>query len=82
VLTFVACTAVEYVFGAHREHDALLTSLLYVPDAQDAQLLRPDPPKPALHGQVVLLSNAICEPEAIAWKSTVTSASDISVWIR
>jgi hypothetical protein len=49
VLTFVACTAVEYVFGAHREHDTLFTSLLYVPTAHDAQLLRPVPPKPALH---------------------------------
>jgi hypothetical protein len=82
VLTLVACTAVEYVFVAHSEHDALLISLLYVPGAHDAQSLRPDPPKPALHGQVVLMSNAICEAEAIAWKNTVTSALDASVWMK
>jgi hypothetical protein len=74
-----ACTAVEYVFAAHSEHDTLFTSLLYVPGAHDLQSLRPVPPKPALHGQFVLLSNAICENEAIACKSTVTSASDTSV---
>jgi hypothetical protein len=49
VLTLSACTAVEYVFAAHSEHETLLTSLLYVPGAHDAQLLRPVPPKPALH---------------------------------
>jgi hypothetical protein len=49
VLTLIACTAVEYVFAAHSEHDTLWTSLLYVPGAHDAQLLRPVPPKPALH---------------------------------
>jgi hypothetical protein len=33
VLTLVACTAVEYVFATHSEHDALLTALLNVPGA-------------------------------------------------
>jgi hypothetical protein len=49
VLTFSACTAVEYVFEKHSEHDALLTSLLYVPGVHDTQLLRPVPLNPALH---------------------------------
>ena len=75
VLTLVACTAVEYVFAAHSEHDALLTALLNVPGAHDAQLLRPDPPKPALHRQRVVLSNKIGEAVAIASRSTAMSAS-------
>jgi hypothetical protein len=54
----------------------------YEPGAHDRQSALPLPPKPALHGQFVLLSNAICEAVAIAWKSTVTSASDASVSIR
>jgi hypothetical protein len=82
VPTPVACTAVEYVFTVHREHDPLLTSFLYVPAAHDAQSLRPDPPNPALHGQLVLLSYAMFDPVAIACKSTAISAADASVWIK
>jgi hypothetical protein len=75
----VACTAVEYVFTGHKEHAALLTSLLYVPPTHDKQSLRPVPLKPALHGQLVLLSYAMFDPVAIACKSTAISAADDNV---
>ena len=51
-----ACTAKEYMFAGHSEQGALITSLLYDPGAHDVQSLRPVPPKPALHGQLLLLS--------------------------
>jgi hypothetical protein len=51
-----ACTAKEYMFTGHSEHGALITSLLYEPGAHDLQSLRPVPPKPALHGQLLLIS--------------------------
>jgi hypothetical protein len=76
VLLAVASTAVEYVFTGHKVHVTILISLLYFPATHDAQSLRPDPPKPALHGQVAVLSNKICEPVAIASKSTAMSTSD------
>jgi hypothetical protein len=77
-----ACTAKEYMSSGHSEHGTLITSLLYEPGAHDLQSLRPVPPKPALHGHFVPLSYAICAPEAIAWKSTATSAFDASVWMK
>jgi hypothetical protein len=51
-----ACTANEYMLVGHSEHGALITSLLYEPGAHAVQSLRPVPPKPALHGQLLLLS--------------------------
>jgi hypothetical protein len=82
VLTFVACTAVEYVFVAHFEHEPVLISLLYVPDAHDVQSLRPLPPNPALHGHVAVLSNRILEPVAMACKSKAMSGSDVNVLMK
>ena len=51
-----ACTAKEYMFVGHSEHGTALATLLYEPGAHDVQSLRPVPPKPALHGQLLLLS--------------------------
>jgi hypothetical protein len=75
-LTLTACTAKEYMFVGHSEQGALITTFLYDPGAHDRQSLRPVPPKPALHGQVFLLSKKICEPSPIASKSNAMSASD------
>jgi hypothetical protein len=54
--TLSACTANEYMLVGHSEHGALITSLLYEPGAHAVQSLRPVPPKPALHGQLLLWS--------------------------
>jgi hypothetical protein len=51
-----ACTAKEYMFSGHSEQGALITTFLYDPGVHDRQSLRPVPPKPALHGQLLLLS--------------------------
>jgi hypothetical protein len=77
-----ACTANEYMSTGHSEHGAEATCALYEPGAHDRQSALPLPPKPALHGQLVVLSNAICAPEAIDSKSNKMSAFDASVWIR
>jgi hypothetical protein len=76
-----ASTAKEYMFTGHAEHGAEATCALYEPGAHDRQSALPLPPKPALHGQLVVLSNAICAPAAIDSKSNKMSAFDASVWI-
>jgi hypothetical protein len=48
-----ACTSIENIFTGHRGHSVLLVSFLYEPAAHDLQSLRPPPPKPALHRQLV-----------------------------
>jgi hypothetical protein len=77
-----ACTANEYMFTGHGEHGTAAAALLYEPGAHDRQSALPLPPKPALQGQLVVLSNAICAPAAIESKSNKMSAFDASVWIR
>jgi hypothetical protein len=61
VLTFSACTAVEYVFETHSEHDALPFVDLYEPAGHALQLPfdapMSGPVYPALHEQ---LTNVIC----------------------
>jgi hypothetical protein len=77
--TSSASTAKEYMFTGHGKHGTAPTSFLYEPGAHDRQSLRPVPPKPALHGQLLLLSYKICTPVAIARNSTSMSASDAAV---
>jgi hypothetical protein len=55
-----ACTSIENIFTGHRGHSVLLVSFLYEPAAHDLQSLRPPPPKPALHRQLVTLPEAMC----------------------
>jgi hypothetical protein len=76
VLFDTACTSAENMFTGQAVHGTLAVSLLYEPAAHDLQSLRPPPPNPALHRQLVTLLNAMCCMIA------ATSLSVVRNWSR
>jgi hypothetical protein len=76
VLFDTACTSVENMFTGQAVHGTLAASLLYEPAAHDLQSLRPPPPKPALHRQLVTF------PEAMCWCNAAMSPSVNNVCMK